>query len=188
MIGLTSFLSFAVSHSASASDLSFPNECEVAGSKIKLHGTGTRKATLFAIKVYHAAYYSSKNTPSLEDVLKDSGPKRLDIKYLRDFGLDDTNEAWNYQFKESSGFELKTIRTELDQLISYQKAIKEGDTQRFEFHSDRVVFFINGEKRGEIVGKNFQAALLTIFFGPNPPTQELQKGLYRGIASQKTSS
>ncbi len=170
----------------SAETLGFPERVKTFGQETPLHGFGTRKATLFGIKVYHAAFYSTKTLKSLAEVLADTDPKRLDIRYVRDFGLEDTNEAWRYQFKESAGADLKEIAPEIEKLISFQKPIHDGDVQRFEFRDGTVTFSINDEKRGEIRSKKFEAALLTIFFGPNPPTKELQRGLFRGVANEST--
>ena len=172
--------------SDATASLGFPEKVKTFGQETPLHGFGTRKATLFGIKVYHAAFYSTKNLKSLAEVLADTDPKRLDIRYVRDFGLEDTNEAWKYQFKESAGANLREIAPEIEKLISFQKPIHEGDVQRFEFRDGMVTFSINDEKRGEIRSKKFEEALLTIFFGPNPPTKELQRGLFRGVANEAT--
>lgn len=163
--------------------LGFATGVKSDGMSLSLHGVGTRKATLFAVKVYHAAFYATKNLKSLDAVLSDPDPKRLELKYLRNFGLEDTQEAWVYQFRESSGLKLEELEPSLGKLISMQTPIREGDVHRFDFNGGKVTFYINGESRGEIENEVFRKALLTIFFGSNPPTKELQRGLYEGIES-----
>jgi hypothetical protein len=159
----------------------FPERAKVVGKELSLNGVGTRTATLFAIRVYHAAFYSDRSIATLEDALRAPNPKRLDIRYVRDFDLKDTQNAWKYQFRESAGIEPGDLSAELEALVALQRPIAKGDVQRFDFEDGKTVFSINDEKRGEISGTAFQKALLTIFFGPNPPTRDLQKGLTRGI-------
>ncbi len=169
--------------SVGASSLPYDRFEEVArldGATLPLHGQGTRKATLFAVEVYHAAFYAPAGTKTLAQVLTSPRPLRLDIRYVRDFDLSDTNEAWVYQFRESSGRKPEEIAEDLRQLLSFQKEIRKGDLHRFDFEAGKTVFYINEERRGEITGDRFQTALLTIFFGPNPPTKELQRGLLAG--------
>ena len=158
----------------------FETVARLGETALPLHGQGTRKATLFAVEVYHAAFYAPSSMKGLVDILAAPRPLRLDIRYVRDFDLEDTNEAWLYQFRESSGSRPEEIAEDLRRLVSFQKAIRKGDLHRFDFESGRTVFYINEERRGEIAGERFQNALLTVFFGPHPPTKELQRGLLAG--------
>ncbi|MBC7385236.1 MAG: chalcone isomerase family protein [Cryobacterium sp.] len=161
-----------------AEEARFSSTAEIAGKALVRQGVGTRKATLFAIRVYDAAFYGMTPAKDLAEVLAMPNPKRFDIRYARDFKLDQTREAWTYQFRESSGMKMEDLKSQIDLLLSFQKPIKENDVQRFDLKDGITEFFINGEKLGEIRGAVFQKALLTVFFGPNPPTKDLQKGLY----------
>ncbi|MBS1962121.1 MAG: chalcone isomerase family protein [Bdellovibrionales bacterium] len=163
----------------------FPERVQVADQPLRLNGSGTRTATLFAIKIYDAAFYADRSIATLADALAAPNPKRLEIRYLRDFDLKDTQEAWRYQFKESAELKDGALASEIDRLVALQRPIARGDTHRFDLLDGKTVFSINGEKRGEIEGTAFQTALLTIFFGPHPPTQDLQKGLTRGVREEK---
>jgi hypothetical protein len=166
----------------------FPERIKVDGKELSLNGIGTRTATLFAVKVYHAAFYADRSIASLQDALAAPIPMRLDIRYVRDFDLKQTTEAWRYQFHESGGVKDGILTKEIDALVGFQKPIKDGDVQRFDLENGKTAFYINDEKRGEITGEPFQKALLTIFFGPNPPTRDLQKGLTRGIKTSTKDS
>lgn len=159
----------------------FPERVVSVGKELRLNGIGTRTATLFAIKVYHAAFYADRSIATLTDALAAPNPKRLEIRYVRDFDLRDTTGAWRFQFRESAGIAPGELAKEIDALVALQLPIKSGDVQRFDFEEGKTVFYVAGERRGEIPGPEFQKALLTIFFGPNPPTRDLQKGLTRGI-------
>jgi hypothetical protein len=169
------------SHANSSPDF-FPERLPIEpGKTLLLNGIGTRTATLFAIKVYHAAFYSDRSIKNLDDALTAPNPKRLDIRYVRDFDLKETSDAWVFQFHESAGIEPPALEREIKELVSFQKAIRKGDVHRFDFEDGKTIFSINDERRGEIEGAPFQKALLTLFFGPNPPTKDLQRGLTRGV-------
>lgn len=151
----------------------------VDGASIPLQGEGIRKDTLFAVKIYQAALYSSKVVTTLGEALSDPGPKRLEFRYYRDFSLEETVKAWRYQFRESSGLKPEELESEMALLASFQKPIHERDTQAFLLRDETTIFSINGVEVGEISGAKFQKALLTVFLGPNPPTKELRAGLLR---------
>lgn len=159
----------------------FPERTRVADRELSLNGIGTRTATLFAIKVYHAAFYADRSVTSLAEALTAPNPKRLEIRYVRDFTLKEVMDAWRYQFRESGGPRVGEVAGEIEKLVSFQSPIREGDVQRFDFEDGKTIFAVNGERRGEVAGPLFQTVLLTIFFGPNPPTRDLQRGLARGV-------
>ncbi len=181
LAGLALGITAVVTARAAPKADSFPERVKIVGKELSLNGVGTRTATLFAIKVYHAAFYADRSIASLPDALAAPNPKRLEIRYVRDFDLRETCDAWRYQFRESAGIKEGELAPEIAALVSFQRAIKDGDVQRFDFQDGKTTFSIGDEKRGEIPGAAFQRALLTIFFGPNPPTRDLQKGLTRGI-------
>ena len=156
---------------------SFSDRAVVGSETLILNGVGTRTATLFAIKVYHAAFYANRPTPTAVEAIAAPNPKRLDIRYLRVFDLEGTKEGWSYQFHESGGITGTTLAQEMHTLLSYQREIRKGDVHRFDLEDGKTSFYIGDEKRGEIPGKEFQDALLKIFFGKNPPTKDLQRGL-----------
>ena len=166
----------------------FPERISAVGKELSLNGVGTRTATLFAIKVYHAAFYADRSIASLSDALSAPNPKRLEIRYVRDFDLKETQNAWRFQFRESAGLPEDALAKEVEAVVVLQKPIKNGDIQRFDFEEGKTSFLIGDVKQGEITGTAFQNALLTIFFGPNPPTQDLRKGLIRGIKETKGGS
>lgn len=151
----------------------------IGGTTIPLHGEGIRKATLFAVKIYQAAFYCAEKITTLQEAIINPEPKRLEFRYFRDFSLEDTVIAWKYQFRESSGMKPGALASEMSLLASFLKPIQEGDLQEFVLLGENTTFLINGVKQGEIPGAQFQKALLTVFLGPNPPTKELRAGLLR---------
>lgn len=161
----------------------FAEQAKIGAKEVYLNGKGIRTATLFAVKVYEAAFYAPTSITQPEHAISAEGPLRLDIRYVRDFSLEDTVDAWKYQFRESSGFSPEDLKEELALLTSFQTAIRAGDVHRFDLDGTQTRFSINGIEKGKIEGEKFRKAFLTIFFGKNPPTRELQRALLKGRAT-----
>jgi hypothetical protein len=175
---LSSFgIPFGNSSFGAPAEVAFSEKLTIKGSELLLNGKGSRKATLFAIKVYDAAFYNPTPAKTEEQVLASAFPKSLHIRYVRDFDLEKTKEAWKYQFKESALIPENEYIDGLQKLISFQKPIQEGTLHRFDIQKEKVTFYINEDAQGEISGEGFQKALLNVFFSKNPPTKELKKGL-----------
>ncbi len=156
------------------------DQLSLKGKTLLLNGLGERTATLFSIRVYDAAFYNPVPITSDSEVWSSAFPKRLEIRYVRAFSLEETKEAWVYQFKESSGMEESVYAEGLKLLNSWQKAIEKNDIHRFDLNEDGTAFYINGELKGSIPGTKFRDAFLKIFFGQNPPTKSLKKALLAG--------
>jgi hypothetical protein len=62
--------------------------------------------------------------------------------------------------------------------------VKKGNTIQLDFHSDSsLVVFINGKERGKINGHDFQQALLRIWLGEEPVTNDLKSAML-GVSSE----
>lgn len=171
---------FAADHTA-LSEESFGAERQIIdGKTLVLNGRGERTATLFSISVYEATFYNPVPVQKDSDVWSTPFPKKLEIRYVRAFSLEETREAWVYQFKESSGMPESVYADGLAQLNSWQKAIEKQDVHQFVLLENETQFFINGELKGTIPGTEFRDAFLKIFFGKNPPTKSLKKALLAG--------
>ncbi|RYZ77283.1 MAG: hypothetical protein EOP04_31205 [Proteobacteria bacterium] len=157
----------------------FPKNAKVGDQTLLLNGAGTRTATFLAIKVYDMAFYNPVLISKDTEVFSSAFPKKLEIRYRRDFSVEDTRKAWNYQFKDSSGTPEPEYADGLKQLVSYQEAIKKGDVQSFELDDSGSRFYFNQALKGTIPGKPFRDALLKIFFGSNPPTRDLKDDLLK---------
>ena len=183
-LNLIFLLSCTVSLTFAGDSAKFEPAKKVGEQTLLLNGIGERTATFFAIKVYDAAFYNPVRVNSTEEALRPEFPKRLDIRYVRDFNLKDTTEAWKYQFKESSELDEALYKNTLEQFLAVQKPIQKFDTHTLVFEQDGIVkFMVNEQKLVEIKDINFQKAFLNIFFGKNPPTRELQRGLIQGDQS-----
>jgi hypothetical protein len=94
LIFVSVFASLALANS------NFTQELKVDDKKLSLLGVGTRKATIFKVKVYDAALY-------VEDKAKvdasDDTVKVVRMEFLRDVGADDVRKAWEEGLAKSCG-------------------------------------------------------------------------------------
>jgi hypothetical protein len=149
-----------------------PDSLNCEGQETPLHGYGLRTATVFKIKVYVLALYS-------QDL--EARPMCFNITYLKDFNNKDVDRAWEYQFKESAEHKYPELKEHLSLLGDFFGEIKGPRSQNISLVNDTTKFYENGILKGEIKGKDFQKAFLSIWFGKNPPTKELKKGLMKGV-------
>ncbi len=89
--------------------------------------------------------------------------------------------AWDYQFRDSVPETYVSIKNSIELLNSWQTAIREGDTHRFDLFPNEVRYTINGKTMGSISGTEFRDSILLLFFGDRPPTKDLKRGLLSGM-------
>jgi len=176
IVFLIFFPSFVLAKNVQGISLSDSLECD--GKILPLQSYGTRKATIFGIKVYVMAYYGEKAIKR-DDPLNalSQRPMCLDIHYLRDFDNEDVDKAWEYQFKESSTYPYPDLKQDLENIKLFFGAIKGKRKQSFKLTTDKTLILENDSLKGTIQGGNFQKNFLYIFFGKNPPTKDLKEEL-----------
>lgn len=152
--------------------IQFPESRECGGKMLPLQGTGLRTATLFKIRVYVLAYYAAEKKAPQQ-------PSCFDLVYLRDFDAEDVDKAWAFQFKESSQFPYPQLEEHVKNIQNYFGEIKGDRKESFELSEGVTKVFENNQLKGEIKGEEFQKNFLSIWFGKNPPTKELQEELLK---------
>ena len=149
--------------------------CE--GKQLSLSGAGLRTATFLKVKVFVLGVYAEKKILQGKGSELDQRPLCFSITYLRDFDNEDVDKAWDYQFKESSQHQYPEFQNDVASVKKFFGEIKGAKNQMFALLPDRTLAYENGELKGEIKGTDFQKSFLSIWFGKNPPTKELQRSL-----------
>lgn len=146
---------------------------------LTLNGEGLRIAKFLFLKfeAYRAKLFVTEKTSDPELILNSRSISKLSIEYLREFSLKDTQDAWEFQFKDSQAPTYPNLRADLDALKTKSKPIRKGDRHEFIFKEKTSEFWINEEKMHIFESPEFRRSFLTIFLGPKPPTPELKKGL-----------
>lgn len=162
-------------------ETTIPDAIKCGDQTLTLQGAALRTATWLNIKVYIVAIYGKEKiskTTSFESI---SRPLCFEITYLRDVDNEDTDKAWAFQFKESSDFPYPALPEHVKNLQDFFGEIKGDRKHLFTLMKEKTTFTENGVLKGEILGPEFQKNFLSIWFGKNPPTKEVQEQLLKGI-------
>jgi hypothetical protein len=161
--------------------VAFDNTLKLAGVPLQLNGAGVRYK--FVVKVYAAGLYLSSKATTAEDVLANSGPRRMHIVMLRDI---DANELGKLFTK---GVEQNASRAEfmkaipgtirMGELFAEKKQLKAGESFSIDWIPGAgTVILVNGKPSGEPIKEpEFFGALMKIWLGKSPADALLKDAL-----------
>lgn len=157
---------------------------QVENAPLVLNGAGVRSILFF--KMYVAGLYLSGKQSSAGVILADAGAKRIALHVV--VGESDTGRFLKGFRKgiekNHSEQELAALRERMnafDQLFASIKEVKKGDVIALDWlpgSSMRVS--LNGAELGRVPGEDFYRALLSIWIGKKPVSDDLKKGLLGG--------
>ncbi|MBC7941605.1 MAG: chalcone isomerase family protein [Chitinophagaceae bacterium] len=159
----------------------FDATARVAGSELRLNGTGVRAVAWF--KGYAAGLYLADKAGSAAQAVDMAGPKRLQIRMLAEAPAAEFVKALNKGvLRNLSAAELAALEAPLDQLearIAALGKVRVGDVVDLDHEPGRgLVMRVNGTLRGDaIVGDDLFAAVLRSFVGNRPYDEKLKAGL-----------
>ena len=154
-------------------------QTQVAGKQLELNGAGLRVFTLLLvpIKIYVAAFYSATPLRSPDAVMDSAGPMVFDFTFLRDVGQSDVTKAWTSQFDQSVSYTYPGYAKDRDSFISMFGALKSGGVEQVQFVGTNTIVIDQGVTKGIIPGRDFQKSFLSLWFGSNPVSADLQSAL-----------
>lgn len=154
-------------------------QTQVAGKQLVLNGAGLRVFTLLMvpIKIYVAAFYSATPLQSPDAVMNSSGPMAFEFTFLRDVGQSDVTKAWTSQFAQSVSYTYPGYPKDRDAFISMFGALKSGGVEGVQLVGTNTVVIDQGVTKGVISGRDFQKSFLSLWFGGNPVSVDLQSAL-----------
>lgn len=152
----------------------------VGGTRLQLNGAGIRYKF---VKVYVGSLYTSKKVHSLEELLAAPGPKRLHMTFLREMESAPLGKLF------TRGVEDNVPKANLSKLIP--SIIRMGDifsaTKSFNPGESITLDWIPGtglqiSVKGKVWGEPFTepeffAAMMAIWFGPNPGDWKLKDAM-----------
>jgi hypothetical protein len=159
----------------------FERHAQVAGSELLLNGTGVRAVAWF--KAYAAGLYLGAQASTAAEVVALPGPKRLQLRILRDLPASEFVKALRVGMPRNSEPALAPLLADrlerLAALIAALDTVHEGDFINLDFDPARgLLFGFNGKLRGDaIAGEDFYGALLRVFIGEHSSDEKLKTGL-----------
>lgn len=163
--------------SATLDDVKLPDTVQVAGKSLVLNGMGIRRATFLNIHVYVGGFYMEKKSKHFNKFLNDDSPKHIIMNFVRSVSASKLAGGWKDAFEDSlSDKEKKSLKKEIDKLLSSMPDVKEGDQIKYTFLKDGVETESKGVKLAKISSKEFSRAMLSVWF-INAGDEGLKKGL-----------
>jgi hypothetical protein len=165
---------------AEVSGVTLPETVTVGSEdgRVLLNGAGVRKK-LF-VKVYVGALYLNEKVHSAEEVLDNSGPKRIVMHFLyKELGSEKLVQAWEDGFSANQGAAaMEALRDRLEKFNGLFPAVHSGDAIELDILPGKgTVVSLNGAERGVVEGEDFSRALLEVWLGAKPADKGLKKAL-----------
>ncbi|HVB49620.1 MAG TPA: chalcone isomerase family protein [Burkholderiales bacterium] len=151
------------------------------GPALVLNGAGLRRKFIF--KVYVIGLYLPHKASTAEQALALAGPKRIDIRMLRDVSAQEfTNALFEGLRANESPSAMRAIEPRAERLAALMATLKEArDGMRIALdwlpgQGTRVA--VDGKPIGDTIpGEDFYRALLGIWLGPHPVQADLKSAL-----------
>jgi hypothetical protein len=165
---------------AETAGATFEERTTVRGVQLQLNGAGVRTRMLF--DVYAVSLYLPKKTSSAQEALAMPGPKRLEIRMLRDVAASQFVASLVERLgQNNTEAELKLLEPRVQQLtalLTELKQAKKGTALALDWTGAAVQLVVNGKPAGRsIEGEELYRALLRIWLGNRPAQPDLKRAL-----------
>jgi len=147
-------------------------------SPLKLNGLGIRYKFFF--KIYIAALYVENISNKPEQIIHANGAKRIHMHFLYDeVTKDKLVNGWLDGFESNlTKQEYQKLKPKIDQFNQMFETVKAGDQILLDLLPGRGTrVSIKGQSRAVIEGSDFYEALLKIWLGESPVTEDLKNSL-----------
>lgn len=156
--------------------VNLPDTLTAAGKTLKLNGMGLRKKAVF--KVYVGGLYLEAPSSNAAAILAADAPKALTMHFLRSIDRGKLVETFQEGFTANSPQKAAAQKAAVDRLLATVADVKEGSVTTYTYvPGTGTVVNRDGKDVATIEGKDFAEVLFSLWLGPKPPSEELQKGL-----------
>lgn len=155
--------------------VNFNDHLDLGGTHLVLNGAGLRVKRKLGInwRVYVAGLYLPAISKDATAIIDSVQPAVIDMVFLRSVDKEKMQEAFREGFEKNCGTTCDQSRNAFAQFSSFLVEVKDKSRLKITFEKDGVVV----EPGGRIASTEFRRILMAIFLGPQPPTEELKKGL-----------
>lgn len=163
------------------SGVKFDNTLDLRGSKLQLNGAGVRYKAIF--KVYAAGLYLGKKSSAPDDVLSQTGNRRMQVVMLRDIDAGELGKLFSRGVEDNmpkNDFsKVVPALLRMSQMFSDYKQLKTGDVFTIDWvNGTGTIISIKGKPYGEPFKEpEFFNALLSIWLGKQPADWKLKDAL-----------
>lgn len=148
------------------------------GVTLRLNGAGVRYKFFF--KIYVAELYMEHPAGDAEKVIADQGQKKVIMHFVySEVGKDKLVEGWDEGFHANlSPEQFAALQERIKRFNAMFDTVKSGDEISLDYIPGQgTQVTIRGQVQGAVAGKDFNDALLSIWLGQEPVSDELRKEL-----------
>ena len=145
---------------------------------LQLNGLGIRHKFFF--KIYIAALYTDQKSHKADEVIANKGAKRVVMHFVYDeVSKEKLTGAWIEGFDDNLSAEVfSELKPRIEKFNSMFETLKEGDVVLLDYLPGKgTQVTIKGQLKGIIDGNDFNQALLKIWLGDEPVTEDLKEAL-----------
>lgn len=180
---LSLFLFLSLNTSLSAREIAGVNlieqiSVEAIDDILKLNGAGVR--TKFFFKIYVGALYLTEKQTSAEKILNSGKANRVSMDFLYDeVEKKKLVDAWVEGFEENvDEATFSALKKRLDAFNNMFSDLHKGDRVLLDYiPSKGTRVMIKGDVKGVIEGADFNRALLSVWLGEEPVTEDLKEAM-----------
>lgn len=178
------FLACAFTQNAAAVDVAgvnYKDTVKVAGKELQLNGAGVR--TKFFVKVYTAGLYLPSKKTTTDEVMKEAGPRRMQLVMLRDTTSEEFGSAFmagiNNNLDKNDKTRIVGQISKFGEMFATIPSLKRGDVLDLDWvPGSGTNCFLNGKPIGEVTQDlAFHNAILKIWLGDKPADASLKPKL-----------
>ncbi len=157
--------------------VTMPDQVTVSGNSLVLNGMGLRKKLW--IKVYVGGLYLKGRTHDAAEAVNAPGAKRMVMHFLTNKATKSKmDDAWMEGFENNNPEQWDALRGRVEQFISFFGDMRDGTDVEMTIEPETgVTVLIDGQVKGAIQGEDFAKALLNVWLGPEPPSDDFKEGV-----------
>lgn len=167
----------AVLRAGELAGVTMADQVEVDGTSLTLNGLGLRKKSI--IKVYVAGLYVTEPSKDAAAIVGSPAPKRIVMHFLTNkANKQKMDAAWREGFEANSPSEYGGLAERVATFADLFGDMKDGDRISLTIVPGQpTVAELNGQQRGTVDGDDFGRALLRVWLGDHPPSDDLKRGM-----------
>jgi hypothetical protein len=180
-----------VSHAADTVEVGgakLDTTAQVGGAKLQLNGAGVRYKAIF--KVYSAGLYLNAKATTPEQVLSNTGPRRMHIVMLREIDANELGKLFTKAMEQNASREefSKIIPgvIKLGEIFAARRKLNAGDSFSIDYVPGQgTSIVILGKPASEPIKEpEFYSAMMKIWLGKSPADAQLKEALLGGASKQ----
>ena len=178
LVGILTLTLPAVSHTKEFSGVNFADEVTIGQQPCKLVGVGMRKKLV--VDVYCGALYMREPTQDPQQVIAAEQPKRVLLHVVyKQVEPNQWVEGWQEGFKKNTPNPDAALKGKIEQFMQcFTEPVRKGQEVQVTYLPDKgTEVMVNKQVKTTITGSDFMKALWSIWFGKEPASESLMKGM-----------